>query len=325
MDSTLNQLASKKNPFLNQVEQEINSYIVRQGAHCIDIVERDCQKEDVIHRKWRASVDIDFCEVLYKFVRHKQLNGHKLDSALTEPVCEIVTKKYEEFYKDNADAISKGVLAELTGNDLILESFLSRLTDKALKKASSKVRKQVVHLIVHQIHDSAAAGTLNTVGSHIGHIAANSAATSVGAIVVHVLIKLLATHISVLVTKLLSTALIHNIVLILVKKVIIVAVGTAVFNFLAAHVAAAAGGASFMWIVLPLLAAYIAYRITTFPEKIGKEVSKSVRQELSDRFLGMNRTILERIKDEVLNGEKLVEALAGDKELIKLMEGLAQS
>jgi protein-disulfide isomerase-like protein with CxxC motif len=53
------------------------------------------------------------------------------------------------FYQENADIVSAGVLAALTKDSLILDSFLNRVADEALSKASSEVRKRIMHLIVH--------------------------------------------------------------------------------------------------------------------------------------------------------------------------------
>lgn len=86
MDESLNVLVDRKEPFLDRVSSDVESYVVRQGCHCIDIIEKSAEKEDLVYRTWRASVDSDFCKVLYRFVRRKQYNSHVLDSALTTPV-----------------------------------------------------------------------------------------------------------------------------------------------------------------------------------------------------------------------------------------------
>lgn len=295
------------------------------SCHCIDIIEKSAEKEDSVYCTWRASVDPDFCKVLYRFVRRKQHNGHVLDSALTKPVCDIVSECYEDFYKENADTVSAGILAVLTQDNLILDSFLNRVADKALSKASKEVRKRIVHLVVHQIHSSTTDGALHVVGQQIGHVAATTAGTQVAVLVAHVLVKLLATHIGALVAKILSSALIKKLVLLLVKKAVIVAVGGAVVNFLAVHVSAAIGGSSIMWVAIPLLVVYIGYRIATFPEKIGSEVSKSVRKELSDRFTPMNKSILDKILEQIVDGDELVAALAKDKEFRGILQDLAEN
>ena len=324
MDESLDALTAIKEPFLDIVASDINSYIVGQGHHCIDVIEKTAEDDDLVYRTHRASLNSDFCEVLYRFVRRKPHNGHILDSALTMPVCEIVSRRYEEFYQANADTVSAGVLAALTKDNLILDSFLNRVIDKALDKASSEVRKRVVHLIVHQIHSSTKDGALHAVGHQIGHVAATTAGSQVAVLVAHVLVKMLAGHIAVLVARILSSGLIKKLVLLVVKKVTIAAVGGIVIKFLAAHVAAAVGGTTIMWIALPLMVTYLCYKIATFPEKLGKEVSKSVRRELSERFTSMNKTILDKIFEQVVDDDKLVSALAGDKELKGILKSLAE-
>lgn len=293
-------------------------------AATVSIIEKSAEKEDVVYRTWRASVEPDFCKVFYRFVRRKQHNGHVLDSALTKPVCEIVSERFEDFYQENADTVSSGVLAVLTQDNLILDSFLNRVADKALSTASKQVRKRIVHLVVHQIHSSTTDGALQVVGQQVSHVAAATAGSQVVILVAHVLVKLLAAHIGALVMHILSSALIKKLVLLLVKKAVIAAVGGAVINFLAVHVSAAIGGGSIMWVVIPLLVAYIGYKIATFPEKIGKEVSKSVRKNLSQDFTTMNKSILEKIFEQVVDGEELVTALAKDKEFKGILKDLAE-
>lgn len=324
MDESLNALSARKDPFLDKASAEIDSYIVKQGCHCLDILEKSAEKEDQVVRTWRVSVDPDFCKVLYHFVRRKPHKGHVLDSALIIPVCDIVCKCYEDFYQDNASIVSAGVLAALTKDNLILDSFLSRVADKAFSKAASEVRKRIVHLIVLQIHSSTTDGALHVVGQQIGHAAATTAGSQVAALVAQVLVKLLAAHIGALVSKILSSALLKKLAALLVKKVVIVAVGAAIVNFLAVHVSAAIGGSSIMWVAIPLLVVYMGFKIATFLEKIGKEVSKSVRKELLERFTPMNKSILDKIFEQVVDGEEKVNALVEGKEFKSILTDLAK-
>jgi hypothetical protein len=323
MDQSLTALRGKKEEFLSDVQSDIRSYIRSTGNHCINIIEMDAENEDTIYCTWRASMDTDFCKILYRFVRKKGNRGRALDSALTQPVCRIVTEHYEKFYTDNADTVSAGILEALTKDHLILDSFVGRLADKALEKASKEVRERVVHIIVEQIHDSTATGTQHTIGHGISHVAATAAGTQVGAVLANVLLKLLAAHIGAIVAKIMSSALLKKLIVLLVKKVVITAVGAAVLNFLAVHVGVAIGGSTVMWIVAPLLLTYVGYKIYTFPEKIAEEVSNSVRKELSGRFDGMNESILDKIFDQIVNGEELVLAIAKNGEFQTMITDLA--
>lgn len=61
-----------------------------------------------------------------------------------------------------------------------------------------------------------------------------------------------------------------------------------------------------------------------FLEKIGKEVSKSVRKELLERFTPMNKSILDKIFEQVVDGEEKVNALVEGKEFKSILTDLAK-
>jgi hypothetical protein len=320
MDATVSNLAAQKTAFLDDVKAEIDTYIVNQRSHCIDVVERNSPPKSNIIRTHRASLDPDFAEVLYKFARHKTYNGHVLDSALTDPVGEIVIRKYQDFYENNGDIINEGLIKSLAENNLVLNSVLDKVADKILSKYASQVRSKIVEKIVHQIHDAVSAGTLHTVGHHVGAAAAHAAATTVGTAVLQIIAQLLAAHIGTIIAKVMTSAFVKKIVAVIAKK----CVATLVLSFMATHVGAAAGGVSVGFILFPLLVAYLGYKINTFPKILGKKVSESVRSELDNRFNGMNKDILEKMFNELIDGEKLVECLADNEEIGQMMKDMAK-
>lgn len=143
-------------------------------------------------------------------------------------------------------------------------------------------------------------------------------------IVAHLLLKLLAANMSKIVAKILASAFLKKILAVLVKKFILTVVTTAVLQFLGTHVGAAVGGSTIMWIVLPLLAAYIGYKIATFPEKLGEKVSKKIREQLSEKFESTNTTILEKIFEQVFGEDELVQVIAKDKGFQTMMRKLGE-
>lgn len=60
------------------------------------------------------------------------------------------------------------------------------------------------------------------------------------------------------------------------------------------------------------------------PGKFRDEVAKSVRRELSNRFTPMNKSILEKIFEQVVDGEELVAAFPKDKESKGILKDLAE-
>ncbi|MCJ1463481.1 hypothetical protein MMC07_002089 [Pseudocyphellaria aurata] len=99
-------------------------------------------------RTRRAFIDVDLCKVLYRFL------------------CNIISERYEEFYQEDVDTISAGVLAVLNNDSLILDSFLDRVTNKALSEASgqeilsSALIENLVLLVVKKAVIAAVCGAL---------------------------------------------------------------------------------------------------------------------------------------------------------------------
>lgn len=179
-------------------------------------------------------------------------------------------------------------------------------------------------MVVHQVKQSVNQGTLHGVGHHIGHLAATTAGTQVATIVAHLLLKLLAANIGHMVAKLLASAFLKKLLAILIKKFVLAAVTAVVLQFLATHVGIAAGGSTIMWIVMPLLMAYIGYKVATFPKKLGEKVSRKIREELESRFEPTNRTILEKIFESVFGGNDLVREIAKDEEFQNMLRCLGE-
>jgi hypothetical protein len=114
------------------------------------------------------------------------------------------------------------------------------------------------------------------------------------------------------VAKVLASAALQHVLMALAKKFVLAAVTAAVFQFLTVHFGAALAGASILWVVLPIIAGYLVYKIATFPKELGEAVSKDVRKELDKNFDSMNKTILEKIFYSVFEGDELAGTIARD-------------
>jgi hypothetical protein len=174
MDDVEKALRARKNAFLDQTADRIDRYIVSTGKNCIAVVER--KADGSIRCTWDFSDDMDdLCKVIYLFMRKKRAkSGCELDSALTDPIIEIVREEYEEFYQSESENISKGVLTALATDEIKLTKFVDRISAIALQKMSKEAKKQVVRLVVHEIKESISQGTLHSVGQQIGHVATTS-------------------------------------------------------------------------------------------------------------------------------------------------------
>jgi hypothetical protein len=88
------------------------------------------------------------------------------------------------------------------------------------------------------------------------------------------LLKVLITHIGTAVVHVLGSTAMQQTLAAMMKKFILVAISGAVMHFLTVHFGAALVGVSTMWVVLPIIGAYMAYKIHEFPKELGEKVSK---------------------------------------------------
>lgn len=174
MDEVQKGFEKRKYSFLDGVESKVNSYIISTGKNCIAVVGRNNDGSVACRWDWSDDID-DLCKHVYFFMRKKRSKAGRLhDSALTDPIVELVTEEYKSFYESESENISNGVLVALSNDEIQLQSFVDRISDIALKKLSTEAKKQVVKLVVHQIKESVNQGALHSIGHQIGHLATTS-------------------------------------------------------------------------------------------------------------------------------------------------------
>lgn len=323
-------LENDKRAFLDDVEKTVRSYIRGTGKQCIAVVEKiptGRQEADgspeyrlskhpvefnadfikVLYKsKHPVELNTDFIKVLYKFMRRKTYNGHEIDSTLTKPVLDIIEEKYVALYKKHGDMISTQVVEMLVKDNVLLNSFVTRLEDKIVKDLSKTACAILVLLIVDQIQSAAS----STVGTQVAHAAG------------HQLLHIIASHLAQIIAKFLASTAFHKIMTVVVHKLVIVIITTVILKFLALHIVVAVTASAFMWIVIPIVIIIIAEQIKDFPEKLSKKVSAKVRSHLAKSFQSTNQSVLKAVFDEVVNGEKLLLAVAEDKDVKDMINKL---
>jgi hypothetical protein len=137
-------------------------------------------------------------------------------------------------------------------------------------------------------------------------------------------LKLLAANIGSIVAKVMASAALQHVIMLIAKKVVLAAVLGAVMHALVVHFGAALAGASIMWILIPIFAGYLVYKMATFPEELAKDVSKDVRKSLGGKFDEINKTVLEKVFYSVFEGDDLARAVAKDPEFQRSMRTLGE-
>ena len=319
-----------KAAFLNDIENSIRLYVIGTGKQCIAMVEKipTTRGGSTTYTLYKHELHLDsnlpeFAAVLVKFMRRKRHDGHDLDSALTEPILKVIEDKYVALYNSHGEEISSEFLEKLKDDNILLNSFVERLADKVSGKISKKARAKIVHLLVEQIHDAATSNTSHIVGQHISHLASTAVGAQIASVAAHVLLKAIAMNMGHIIAKFLASAAFKKVVMVLLHKLVVGVITAAVMHFLAANVGSAIGAGALMWIIIPIVAAILIKQIADFPKKLGKEVSKSVRGHLASNFGQTNKDILAKTFEEIFKGENLLEEVANDKDVKKMIGALS--
>ncbi|KAH9952642.1 hypothetical protein BC827DRAFT_239954 [Russula dissimulans] len=255
---------------------------------------------------------------------NKRHEGYELDSALTAPILNIIQQKFVDLYKVHGREVSDEFFKALRNSDILLESFIRRLSNSVSSKISKPAQKQIVHLIAHQTHDAVSSGTVHTIDHHIAHFASTAVGSQVMLLAAKVLVHAFATNIGHILVKFMASAAFKNVVHALVHKMVMGVIVSTVVKFLAASFGGAVGVGSLSFILFPIMAGVIYAQAKAFPSKLGREVSKSVRDYLSSEFDGMNREILEDVFWKIFQGEELLEAIAADKDIREMLFAVAK-
>ena len=305
-------LDANKVEFLDQLESEINAYIVGTGIQCIAIEEITQSASIRRHAYHTHSVEFNatYVNVLIKFVRKKPHNGHDLDSALTEPVLRIIEENYITLYERNSAVISEGFLETLKENKAQLRSFMECLIERVLDQSDERIKVDLINALVFQLHRTSESET----AQQIGDIASAMIGTQIASGVGNVLLRAIASNTGSVVANFLTSEAFKTIISMLIHRLVLGIITTTVFNFLVAQIGAL-GASAIMWILIPIVIAFLIRQIYIFPGRIGREVSSSVRANLEKNFEGMNANILRQIFDEVIHGDKLLESVAEDEAL----------
>lgn len=302
---------NQKTDFLYDVKNSVSRYIAAQGANCLTIVEKNNANTVAV---WNISPNPAYALRLIAFCRGKQYNGNNLDSGLTKPVINIVSKKFEQLYEKNDEKIAKAILEYMLQDEVIQKSLVDTIINSATsKQITDQVKSKAATLILSQIKEALqvalAKGSLLGVGKAVGAIAAKPIAAKIAAL----LVKFILLHLKTVIAKVLASAAIKTLIATAVKKFLLAALVGAIVKFIAAKFGISAS-AAFMWILIPVIVGYVAYEIWTFPKHLGEKVGDKIYDDLSDKYSQINEDVFTKIVTEVL-----------DVGLTTILENIAQS
>lgn len=307
-------LAGKKTPFLNDVEHSIYSYISGSSwQNCLTLVER---RADGSKRfTWYPSEVFDgYTGRLIAFLRKKPYDGYDLDSYLTDGVVARVTKEFENFYADNANALAEPLLKQLMADKVFVNMLAKEIVEASNSPLSQAMKDKLAEHLAHVLEDSMQVNisqiALDGIQTIITKVVAGAAALPISNAVLAVLLKNVAFFLKGAIAKVMATTAFKTMFAAAVKKLVAVKI----IAVLAAILAPVIGSVSIVYIVAPLIAAFIAYEVATLPENMGEKVSVAVRQELSGEFDKISTNVVTEILKSLTKDTlcALAKNIAGD-------------
>lgn len=301
----VNLLGEKKYEFLNDVEKSIENYVSNQGSNCLTIVGK--YPNGAVYKRWYLSARLEYISCLIAFCRQQKFQGKELDSALTDPISNIVSKRFESFYEKNTESISQVFLKYLVNEKVMLRSIVNVVVESAAAKFTADraiglmtqpltagMKDRVTDLIISQMHHVVHSSTAQAVMTTTKQIVGAALTIPVAKTVALILVKLLASHMAVIIAKILSSAAIKTLIATVIKKFLLAAILAAIAKAVAAKLGIGVAGAMAI-VLLPVVAAFIAYEIYTFPPHLGAKVAAKVSGELSSQFDAINTNIAQEI------------------------------
>lgn len=291
----VSKLAANKTPFLDEVERSIYAYITScSWQQCLTLVER---RTDGSKRfTWYPSELSDgYTGRLIAFLRKKPYEGYDLDSYLTDGVVERVTKKFEKFYADNSSALAEPLLKQLMADKVFVNMLAKEIVEASNSPLSQAMKDKLTEHLAHVLEDSMQVNisqiALDGIQTIITKIVAGAAALPISNAVLAVLLKNVAFFLKGAIAKVMATTAFKTMFATAVKKLVAVKI----IAVLAAILAPVIGSVSIVYIVAPLLAAFIAYEVATLPKNMGEKVSEAVRQELNGEFDKISTNVVTEI------------------------------
>lgn len=305
-------LGSKKHAFLSTIETRISTYVRSTGPRCVSIIERKpAPRADELHK---LGLD-EWMPVFTCFLLRKKYFNHTLDSALTDPIIDIVTTSYSEFITANSADINAFFLRQITQDRVVQDAFMGYIAEQCVRAGVKHTRQQISHALTLALHHAVkshvgqaiahtTAHTAHVVAGHTAIVTGSSAGHAVGTM----LYKLLTKHIALITSHALSHAFLSKVITVLAKKYCVAAITVCVVKAALGHMGGGHAAMLFHALAAVAIKIYIVYRISTLPKTMGEKLGAGVRAAMDGRFVD----VTERALRDVVKAIQSPEGLASD-------------
>ena len=317
-------IAAEKDTIITSIRRGIDEYIkTKDPADCLELVKLDANGKVTEWLPMRARRR--YASALIAFVRKERFEGVALDSGLTPPISNLVAEIFASKLGKEADNISKQIIPLLVSSD----RFLSSLSTALMAAFSSPIPKMIqgkvgalltskLTTVLAQTIDTSSSATIK---ASIAKVAAASVASPIAVKISASLLVSLGTALKPIIVKLLASTAFKAAIAAKVKAIVVGALFAAFAKIIGVKLGLTAG-AAFVWLLIPVVVAWLAYEYSKFPEKLAESVSSSVAETMDNGFRDTSRSIAESIIEGVLvsGGAALATHLIADEAIQQLLE-----
>ena len=224
---------------------------------------------------------------------------YDLDSKLTSGVIQLVIDKFQAFY--SSDSFSKLIAEKIIKDKAFAEILAIQITEVSRGFLPTAVKKQFTAKLAGILDNSTQSiqqGIIDTTGAVVHGVVNTVIATSISQSVIAVMINNVAHFLHGVIAHVLATTAIKTTLINITKKYVVTKL-IAIVLALAPNLVPFLGTMPAWAILLPIVAGFIAYQISSLPEKMGTDVSHAIIEELNGNFEEMNTNVVNQIMGDL--------------------------
>lgn len=295
-------IEGQKDEVIAAIRSEITSYIGgKRPSECLALVQRD--DSGSVFKTLPMEANSDYARALISFVRDKPYNGYRLDSALTDPTSSRVADVFAKTIGDKADDIAARALPALISDKRFVDGLSASIVGLYSSTLPQQVQKMAVKGLSTKLSSALSQSidttTVAAVKLSVAKIAAASVASPLATQISLAIIKTLGVVLKPIIVKLLASSAFKAAIVAKLKAIIVASILGAFVKIIGVKLGLSAG-ATFMIFLIPVLLAWIAYEISSFPEKLSSKVANGVAEDLSGNFAKTSLTMAETLIEKMI-------------------------
>lgn len=316
-------IGDQRDAIVGSVRSAIRTHIgAKSSKECLALVLRNANG-DVVDRLPLAA-EKRYASALIAFVRKQPFEGRTLDSGLTDSTAVVVADAFAAHIGEKSDAIAEKLMPLMISDERFVGALSAAMMSAYSGPVPRHLQKKVVSVLTAKLggvlSQTIDTTTTATIKASLVKLAAASMSSPIAVKIASLLVASLTTTLKPIIVKLLASTAFKAAVVSKLKAVIVGSMLGAFVKIIGVKLGLTTAGA-FLWVLIPLVLAWIAYEVTHFNEKLAAKVSDSVADDLADDFSRTSRSLADTVVEQlVLGGAGLLAGkLVVDENVIDLI------